>query len=144
MTRRRDLLHLFQHQTAGILQQSKYESSSVLLFLQIVFSPLFIMRSHLPDPIIIHLEKRSLGLSETQIIPGKGKEKPLQNIEPDLIHHLTFQARYWKNLYIFLREIQQKSSLVLLRRKEDRVFGMRMLFLNCPALCSLIFFCNFK
>ncbi|XP_036089202.1 vacuolar protein sorting-associated protein 13B isoform X1 [Rousettus aegyptiacus] len=59
----------------------------------IVFSPLFIMRSHLPDPIIIHLEKRSLGLSETQIIPGKGKEKPLQNIEPDLIHHLTFQAR---------------------------------------------------
>ncbi|XP_010617862.1 vacuolar protein sorting-associated protein 13B isoform X2 [Fukomys damarensis] len=59
----------------------------------IVFSPLFIIRSHLPDPIIIHLEKRSLGLSETQIIPGKGQEKPLQNIEPDLIHHLTFQAR---------------------------------------------------
>ncbi|XP_054981251.1 intermembrane lipid transfer protein VPS13B isoform X2 [Sorex araneus] len=59
----------------------------------IVFSPLFIMRSHLPDPIIIHLEKRSLGLSETQIIPGKGQEKSLQNIEPDLIHHLTFQAR---------------------------------------------------
>uniref|UniRef100_F6T123 Vacuolar protein sorting 13 homolog B n=1 Tax=Ornithorhynchus anatinus TaxID=9258 RepID=F6T123_ORNAN len=59
----------------------------------IVFSPLFIMRSHLPDPIIIHLEKRSLGLSETQIIPGKGQEKSLQNIEPDLMHHLTFQAR---------------------------------------------------
>ncbi|XP_011787172.1 PREDICTED: vacuolar protein sorting-associated protein 13B isoform X1 [Colobus angolensis palliatus] len=59
----------------------------------IVFSPLFIMKSHLPDPIIIHLEKRSLGLSETQIIPGKGQEKPLQNIEPDLVHHLTFQAR---------------------------------------------------
>ncbi|XP_010224543.1 PREDICTED: vacuolar protein sorting-associated protein 13B, partial [Tinamus guttatus] len=60
----------------------------------IVFSPLFIVRSHLPDPIIIHLEKRSLGLSETQVIPGKGQEKPLQNIEPDLTHHLTFQARY--------------------------------------------------
>ncbi|KAL1767820.1 vacuolar protein sorting-associated protein 13B [Sigmodon hispidus] len=59
----------------------------------IVFSPLFIMRSHLPDPIIIHLEKRSLGLSETQIIPGKGQENPLQNVEPDLVHHLTFQAR---------------------------------------------------
>lgn len=59
----------------------------------IAFSPLFIMRSHLPDPIIIHLEKRSLGLSETQIIPGKGQEKALQNIEPDLTHHLTFQAR---------------------------------------------------
>lgn len=59
----------------------------------IVFSPLFIMRSHLPDPIIIHLEKRSLGLSETQIIPGRGQENPLQNVEPDLVHHLTFQAR---------------------------------------------------
>nr|XP_023417417.1 vacuolar protein sorting-associated protein 13B isoform X3 [Cavia porcellus] len=59
----------------------------------IVFSPLFIMKSHLPDPIIIHLEKRSLGLSETQIIPGKGQERPLENIEPDLVHHLTFQAR---------------------------------------------------
>ncbi|XP_039184818.1 vacuolar protein sorting-associated protein 13B isoform X2 [Crotalus tigris] len=59
----------------------------------IVFSPLFIIRSHLPDPIIIHLEKRNLGLSEMQLIPGKGQEKTLQNIEPDLIHHLTFQAR---------------------------------------------------
>ncbi|EMP39377.1 Vacuolar protein sorting-associated protein 13B [Chelonia mydas] len=59
----------------------------------IVFSPLFIMRSHLPDPVIIHLEKRSLGLSETQMIPGKGQEKSLRNIEPDLTHHLTFQAR---------------------------------------------------
>ncbi|XP_069477524.1 intermembrane lipid transfer protein VPS13B isoform X2 [Ambystoma mexicanum] len=59
----------------------------------IVFSPLFIMRSHLPDPIIIHLEKRSLGLSETQFVPGQGEEKSLQNIEPDMTHHLTFQAR---------------------------------------------------
>ncbi|NXA82913.1 VP13B protein, partial [Thryothorus ludovicianus] len=59
----------------------------------IVFSPLFIVRSHLPDPIIIHIEKRSLGLNETQVIPGKGQEKALQNIEPDLTHHLTFQAR---------------------------------------------------
>ncbi|XP_068040017.1 intermembrane lipid transfer protein VPS13B isoform X4 [Anomalospiza imberbis] len=59
----------------------------------IVFSPLFIVRSHLPDPIILHVEKRSLGLNETQVIPGKGQEKALQNIEPDLTHHLTFQAR---------------------------------------------------
>ncbi|XP_059346108.1 intermembrane lipid transfer protein VPS13B [Ammospiza nelsoni] len=59
----------------------------------IVFSPLFIVRSHLPDPIILHIEKRSLGLNEMQVIPGKGQEKALQNIEPDLTHHLTFQAR---------------------------------------------------
>ncbi|KAG8441800.1 hypothetical protein GDO86_010832 [Hymenochirus boettgeri] len=59
----------------------------------ILFSPLFIMRSHLPDSIIIHLEKRSLGLNETQLVPGRGLEKSLQNIEPDLTHHVTFQAR---------------------------------------------------
>ncbi|XP_066482661.1 intermembrane lipid transfer protein VPS13B isoform X2 [Tiliqua scincoides] len=69
------------------------EANSQVQQRMIVFSPLFIMRSHLPDPIIIHLEKRSLGLNEIQIIPGKGQEKSLQNIEPNLTHHLTFQAR---------------------------------------------------
>ncbi|XP_063307280.1 intermembrane lipid transfer protein VPS13B isoform X1 [Pelobates fuscus] len=59
----------------------------------IMFSPLFITRSHLSDSIIIHLEKRSLGLTETQMVPGKGLEKTLDNIEPDITHHLTFQAR---------------------------------------------------
>lgn len=69
------------------------------------------MRSHLPDPIIIHLEKRSLGLSETQVIPGKGQEKPLQNIEPDLVHHLTFQARYWESPYIFQERFRRNVTL---------------------------------
>ncbi|KAL4617020.1 vacuolar protein sorting-associated protein 13B-like [Arapaima gigas] len=59
----------------------------------VIFSPLFIMRSHLPDPIIIHIEKRSLNLRESQLIPGQGQEEPLLNVESDLTHHLTFQAR---------------------------------------------------
>ncbi|XP_051791807.1 intermembrane lipid transfer protein VPS13B-like isoform X3 [Erpetoichthys calabaricus] len=59
----------------------------------VVFCPLFIMRSHLPDPVIIHIEKRSLGLKDSQIIPGQGQEEPLLNVESDLMHHLTFQAR---------------------------------------------------
>ncbi|XP_062322182.1 intermembrane lipid transfer protein VPS13B [Osmerus eperlanus] len=59
----------------------------------VVFSPLFIMRSHLPDPVILHVEKRSLGLSDTQVIEGQGHEEPLLNTEADLTHHLTFQAR---------------------------------------------------
>ncbi|XP_038664545.1 vacuolar protein sorting-associated protein 13B-like isoform X2 [Scyliorhinus canicula] len=57
------------------------------------FSPLFIMRSHLPDPIILHVERRSLGLKDPQVITGKGKEEPLLNVEPEVVHHLTFQAR---------------------------------------------------
>ncbi|XP_042565146.1 LOW QUALITY PROTEIN: vacuolar protein sorting-associated protein 13B [Clupea harengus] len=59
----------------------------------VVFSPLFIMRSHLPDPVIIHVEKRSLGLKESQLIHGQGQEEALLNVEADLTHHLTFQAR---------------------------------------------------
>ena len=54
---------------------------------------MFIMRSHLPDPVILHVEKRSLGLSDTQVIEGRGHEEPLLNTEADLTHHLTFQAR---------------------------------------------------
>ncbi|XP_024861021.1 vacuolar protein sorting-associated protein 13B isoform X2 [Kryptolebias marmoratus] len=59
----------------------------------VVFSPLFIMRSHLPDPLIVNIEKRSLGLRESQLIHGQGHQEPLLNTETDLTHHLTFQAR---------------------------------------------------
>uniref|UniRef100_A0A4W5LGI3 Uncharacterized protein n=1 Tax=Hucho hucho TaxID=62062 RepID=A0A4W5LGI3_9TELE len=50
------------------------------------------MRSHLPDPVIIHTEKRSLGLRESQLIQGQGHQEQLLNTESDLTHHLTFQA----------------------------------------------------
>ncbi|XP_074538884.1 intermembrane lipid transfer protein VPS13B isoform X2 [Halichoeres trimaculatus] len=59
----------------------------------VVFSPLFVMRSHLPDPVIVHIEKRSLGLRESQLILGQGHQESLLNTEADLTHHLTFQAR---------------------------------------------------
>lgn len=78
------------------------------------------MRSHLPDPIIIHLEKRSLGLSETQIIPGKGQENVLQNAEPDLAHHLTFQARYEQSES--LRSLAEKSPRTLFVCMDAYVF----------------------
>ncbi|XP_045567568.1 vacuolar protein sorting-associated protein 13B [Salmo salar] len=58
----------------------------------VVFSPLFMMRSHLPDPVIIHTEKRSLGQRESQLIQGQGHQEQLLNTENDLTHHLTFQA----------------------------------------------------
>ncbi|TNN02898.1 hypothetical protein fugu_010385, partial [Takifugu bimaculatus] len=59
----------------------------------VVFSPLFFMKSHLPDPVILHIEKRSLGLRETQLIHGQGHQESLLNAEADITHHLTFQAR---------------------------------------------------
>lgn len=62
-------------------------------FLQVVFSPLFVMKSHLPDPVIVHIEKRSLALRESQLIHGQGHLEPLLNTEADITHHLLFQAR---------------------------------------------------
>lgn len=93
------------------------------------------MRSHLPDPIIIHLEKRSLGLSETQIIPGKGQEKALQNIEPDLTHHLTFQARYWfclvGKLVGFVYSRWEGTQLLVLLFRLGKM-GVWVLFCKLP------------
>lgn len=62
--------------------------------LQVVFSPLFVMRSHLPDVVFVQVEKRSLGQKECQLIQGQGREQALFNLEPNLTHHLIFQARY--------------------------------------------------
>ncbi|XP_067217864.1 intermembrane lipid transfer protein VPS13B-like isoform X4 [Chanodichthys erythropterus] len=59
----------------------------------VVFSPLFMMWSHLPDPVLVHVEKRSLGHKDTQLIHGRGHQEALLNVEADLTHHLTFQAR---------------------------------------------------
>lgn len=58
----------------------------------VVFSPLFMMWSHLPDAVLVHVEKRSLGHKHTQLIHGRGHQEALLNVETDLIHHLTFQA----------------------------------------------------
>ncbi|XP_028325510.1 vacuolar protein sorting-associated protein 13B isoform X2 [Gouania willdenowi] len=69
------------------------EADSLMQQRVVVFSPLFIMRSYLPDPLIVHIEKRSLGQKESQLIRGKGHQEPLLNTEADLTHHLTFQAR---------------------------------------------------
>lgn len=75
-----------------VLQNSLLIFVTVKLF-QVVFSPLFVMKSHLPDPVILHIEKRSLGLRESQLIHGQGHQEPLLNAEADITHHLTFQAR---------------------------------------------------
>ncbi|XP_076844429.1 intermembrane lipid transfer protein VPS13B [Brachyhypopomus gauderio] len=58
----------------------------------VVFSPLFVMRNHLPDPVLVQVEKRSLGQRESQLIAGHGQHQALLNVEPDITHHLTFQA----------------------------------------------------
>uniref|UniRef100_A0AAR2LI31 Vacuolar protein sorting 13 homolog B n=1 Tax=Pygocentrus nattereri TaxID=42514 RepID=A0AAR2LI31_PYGNA len=68
------------------------EPSSHMQQRLMVFSPLFVMRSHLPEAVLVHVEKRSLGQRESQLIPGQGQEQALLNVKPDITHHLTFQA----------------------------------------------------
>ncbi|XP_075922652.1 intermembrane lipid transfer protein VPS13B isoform X4 [Petromyzon marinus] len=58
-----------------------------------VFSPLFMMCSHLPEPLTLHVEKRSRGQRQMQCIVGRGQEVTLQHMEAELTHHLTFQTR---------------------------------------------------
>uniref|UniRef100_A0A8C4PXQ0 VPS13-like middle region domain-containing protein n=1 Tax=Eptatretus burgeri TaxID=7764 RepID=A0A8C4PXQ0_EPTBU len=59
----------------------------------VVLSPLFVMGSHLPEPLLLHMEKRSLGKKHMQHILGQGQEVMLNDMEADLTHHLSFQLR---------------------------------------------------
>uniref|UniRef100_UPI00358FB320 intermembrane lipid transfer protein VPS13B isoform X2 n=1 Tax=Myxine glutinosa TaxID=7769 RepID=UPI00358FB320 len=57
----------------------------------VVLSPLFVMGNHLPEPLLLHTEKRSLGKKHVQRIVGQGQEVMLNDMEADLTHHLSFQ-----------------------------------------------------
>ncbi|TSK20268.1 Vacuolar protein sorting-associated protein 13B [Bagarius yarrelli] len=70
----------------------KHTSANSSCVLQVVFSPLFVMRSHLPEDVFVQVEKRSLGQNQCQLIKGQGQEQALLKLEPNLTHHLIFQA----------------------------------------------------
>ncbi|KAL0963316.1 hypothetical protein UPYG_G00304530 [Umbra pygmaea] len=94
-----------------------------------VFSPLFMMRSHLPDPVIVHIEKRSLGLRETQQIQGQNHQEPLLNTESHLTHHLTFQSREEKDAShcavpistALIKQIQSQQEQAGLEKNMDDI-----------------------
>ncbi|CAH1247692.1 VPS13B [Branchiostoma lanceolatum] len=57
----------------------------------IVLSPVFVVRSWIPGPLLMNLETRNLGERHQYQVMGKGKGHDLYNIEPELSHHVTFQ-----------------------------------------------------
>ncbi|XP_035658997.1 vacuolar protein sorting-associated protein 13B-like isoform X1 [Branchiostoma floridae] len=57
----------------------------------IVLSPVFVVRSWIPGPLLMNLETRNLGERHQYQVVGKGKGHDLYNIEPELSHHVTFQ-----------------------------------------------------
>uniref|UniRef100_H2YTY3 Chorein N-terminal domain-containing protein n=1 Tax=Ciona savignyi TaxID=51511 RepID=H2YTY3_CIOSA len=56
-----------------------------------LFIPVFMVRSHLPNPVILHVESRSHQKSLTYTVEGCGKEIHLTELPPHLTHHLTIQ-----------------------------------------------------
>ncbi|TRY83307.1 hypothetical protein DNTS_006035 [Danionella cerebrum] len=78
------VLHIWCHQIS--LEPNTHSQQRM-----VVFTPLFVIRSHLPDPVLVHVEKRSLGLTNSQIIHGRGHTHTLLGVEAEITHHLTFQ-----------------------------------------------------
>ena len=56
-------------------------------------SPLFVMRSHLPEPVLMNVftpQSKSLSSSVHQL-QGRGQEQHLYDLVPNSWHHLAFQ-----------------------------------------------------
>ena len=59
----------------------------------VVISPQFVVRSHLPRPLILHLTTPATHHTQQFVIPGGGCSEYLKGCESSLSHHLTFQLR---------------------------------------------------
>ncbi|XP_072031129.1 intermembrane lipid transfer protein VPS13B-like isoform X1 [Amphiura filiformis] len=57
----------------------------------IVFSPLFIVRSHLPRPLVINLQSQKLHDLQLVEAAGRGSDQPLHHVPPDVWYNMTFQ-----------------------------------------------------
>ena len=57
----------------------------------IFIMPLFIVRSYLPNSVILHVETRAKCLTVSSNLPGCGNQVYLQSLSPLATHHLTIQ-----------------------------------------------------
>ena len=64
-----------------------------LCFLQVIFAPLFITRSHLPASLLMNIETPRLKNSMQIEVKGQGQEENLPCISGDMTHSITFQLR---------------------------------------------------
>ncbi|EDO30907.1 predicted protein [Nematostella vectensis] len=58
---------------------------------QITLSPLFVMRSHLPEPVLMNVLTVNTSVTSSLPVTGQGKEQEILNLPPNCWHHLTFQ-----------------------------------------------------
>ncbi|CAH1773157.1 unnamed protein product [Owenia fusiformis] len=57
----------------------------------VLFSPLFVARSRLPQPLFVNVETPRLKSSHQMELLGRGREQQLNVLSGDVTHHLTFQ-----------------------------------------------------
>ena len=83
--------------------------------------PLFIVRSHLPDPCFLHIETRSSHCKSTVMLQGKGEELGLLTLPPFTTHHLTVQINEHQSP--FDARVPIHSSLVYTMDETQDVTG---------------------
>ncbi|XP_033726572.1 vacuolar protein sorting-associated protein 13B-like isoform X2 [Pecten maximus] len=60
---------------------------------KVLFSPLFVVRSHLPRPVFVQLDTPKLKAQQQLEIPGQGRELQLYCSGSDVSHSLTFKLK---------------------------------------------------
>ncbi|XP_068695500.1 intermembrane lipid transfer protein VPS13B-like isoform X2 [Montipora foliosa] len=59
--------------------------------IKVALSPLFLMRSHLPEPVLMNVLTAKTNSSSVLQLQGRAHEQQLYNLVPNSWHHLTFQ-----------------------------------------------------
>lgn len=65
--------------------------NSVFCLQQITLSPLFVMRSHLPEPLLMNVLTTKTNSTTVLPVQGRGEEQQIFGLVPNTWHHLTFQ-----------------------------------------------------
>lgn len=75
-------------------QQNRFYSShkrNAFKIPQVTLSPLFVMRSHLPEPMLMKVSTAKTNSSSVLHLQGRAHEQQLYGLEPNSWHHLNFQ-----------------------------------------------------
>lgn len=74
-----------------------------IVFVQVLITPLFVVRSHLPLPLIMNVHTPRIRATQQVEIDGQGQDHQLWPIGGDLTHSVTFQLGWAvASLYIVI------------------------------------------
>lgn len=67
--------------------------ATMLFCVQVLFVPLFTVRTHLPAPLIMNVETPRLKKNHREELKGQGHAEQLVMVGGDMTHNITFQLR---------------------------------------------------